>query len=74
MFAEIPTDKLVLALPLLVLPILPNLWGILHVHRNTFPTPQERAAWILALVVLPILGGVGYILFGRKRTQKTNLG
>lgn len=70
MFASIPQDKLLLAIPLLILPILPNLWSIMHLYRNTFPTPQERAAWIVAQVVLPVIGGLGYILFGRKRALK----
>ena len=67
MFASIPPDKLLLAIPLLLVPIIPNLWSIWHLYKNEFPTPQERAAWIVAQVVLPVLGGVGYILFGRKR-------
>jgi len=66
MFANIP----VWALPVLLLPIVPNLWAIWHLYKNEFPTPQERAAWILAQVVLPVIGGVGYILFGRKRALK----
>ncbi len=68
--AEIPQDKLLFALPLLFLPILPNLWAIWHVYKNEFSTPQERMAWIVAQVILPVLGGVGYILFGRTRVLK----
>lgn len=70
MFASIPPDKLLLAIPLLLVPIIPNMWSIWHLYKNEFPTPQERAAWIVAQVVLPVLGGVGYILFGRKRAIK----
>jgi hypothetical protein len=61
------TNIPVWAIPLLLLPILPNIWSIWHLNKNEFPTPQERAAWILAQVVLPVIGGLGYILFGRKR-------
>ena len=68
--AEIPQDKLLFILPLVILPILPNLWAIWHVHKNEFSTQQERAAWLLAQIFLPVLGGLAYILFGRTRTIK----
>jgi len=68
MFADIP----VWALPVLLVPIFPNLWSIWHLYKNEFPTNQERAAWIVAQVILPVIGGVGYILFGRKRALKKN--
>ena len=66
MFADIP----LWALPVLLVPIIPNLWSIMHLYKNEFPTQQERAAWIVVQVILPVLGGVGYILFGRKRALK----
>ncbi len=52
---------------LLVIPALPNLWGIWHAFKHTFPTGQERLLWICACVFVPVLGGVAYILFGRRR-------
>lgn len=68
--AEISKNEFLLALPLLVLPILPNLWAIWHLYKNEFPTTQERAAWLVAQVMLPVVGGLGYILLGRKRAIK----
>lgn len=70
MLAEIPMGKLIWAIPFLILPILPNLWSIVHVYRHNFSTPQERAAWLVALIVLPVLGGLVYIFFGVRRTKK----
>ena len=67
MIASIPPDKLLFAIPLLILPILPNLWSIWHLYRHEFPTPQEKMAWIVAQIVLPVVGGVGYVLFGITR-------
>ena len=66
MFADIP----LWALPVLLVPILPNMWSIWHLYKNEFPTHQERAAWIVAQVVLPVVGGLGYIVFGAKRAVK----
>lgn len=70
MFAEIPMDKLVWLIPLLILPILPNLWAIVHLYRHKFPTANERMAWLVALIVLPVIGGLGYIFFAVRRTSK----
>ena len=62
--------QLVLAASLLVLPMLPNLWSIWHIFNHDFRTPQERLAWLGAAVFLPVLGGLAYILWGRKHARK----
>lgn len=69
--SQIPQDKLPLLIALLALPILPNLLAIWHIFRNDFPTPQEKMAWIGGAVFLPVLGGVAYFLFGRKRVTRS---
>jgi len=63
----IPPEKLPLALIILAVPILPNLWAIWHIFRRDFATPQEKMAWLAAAVFLPVLGGLVYLFFGRKR-------
>jgi len=68
--AQIPQDKLPLLIALLALPILPNLWAIWHIFRNDFSTPQEKMAWAGGTVFLPVLGGIVYFLFGRKRVVR----
>ncbi len=62
--------ELVLALVLLAIPILPNLWSIWHAFHRDFPTVQEKMIWISVAVFIPVLGGVAYILFGRPRSRK----
>ncbi len=52
---------------ILLLPILPNLWAIWHIFKNDFRTPQEKMGWIGACVFLPVVGGLAYVLSGRKR-------
>ncbi len=49
------------------IPILPNLWAIRHAMFHTFATNQEKMMWIGAAVFIPVLGGLAYIFFGRKR-------
>lgn len=66
----IPADKLIYVLPLLLVPILPNLWAIWHIFRCDFKTPQEKMAWLAASVFIPILGGLAYVFWGRKRGKR----
>ena len=64
---SIGPEKLILYCALFGLPILPNLWAIWHIFRSDFATAQEKLAWLGAAVFLPVLGGVTYIILGRKR-------
>ena len=52
---------------LVALPILPNLWAIWHGFHHSFPSQQERLIWILLAVFVPVIGGIAYLLFGRRR-------
>lgn len=52
----------------LTLPILPNLWSIWHSYKHEFSSPMEKYGWMLAGVMLPVLGGTLYLLFGFRRT------
>lgn len=49
------------------LPILLNLWSIWHAWSHPFPTPQERSLWFVLAVFVPVIGGLAYILVGRRR-------
>lgn len=51
----------------LALPILPNLWSIWHVRNHNFPSDQEKSLWFLLAVFVPVLGGLIYIVSGRRR-------
>ncbi len=67
---DMPTSQLVLILGLLTLPILPNLWAIWHAFHSEFATPQEKMVWIAVSVFLPVLGGLTYLIWGRKRARR----
>lgn len=56
-------------LALLLVPALPNLWGIWHAFNHMFETPLERIVWIMACVFIPLLGGLAYLLFGWRRAH-----
>lgn len=69
LLAALP-GPLPLKLALLALPMLPNWWGIWHAYRHQFETEGERMLWMAACVLLPLLGGLAYILVGRARAMK----
>lgn len=52
---------------LILLAPIPSLWAIWDAFKRDFPTPQEKKGWLVLAIFVPILGGLAYILFGRKR-------
>lgn len=56
-------------LPLLALPILPNLWCIWHAYKSEFNNPAEKVLWMVAGVFIPVIGGLAYLLFGMRRAR-----
>ena len=54
-------------LAVLIIPMLPNLWCILQAGTKNFIHPAERKIWLMAGMFLPVLGGLAYLFWGRKR-------
>lgn len=52
-----------------LIPILPNFWSIWDIWNHSFPTPERRMGRLLLAVFAPVLGGLIYILFGRKQAM-----
>ena len=52
---------------LVMIPMIPTLWSLLHIWGYEFPTPQQRALWLVLVVFLPVIGGIIYIFTGRKK-------
>lgn len=51
-----------------LIPILPNLWGVWHIWSHDFGGDlQKKVLWLLPCVFLPVLGGLLYLFFGRRR-------
>lgn len=57
-------------LPLLAIPILPNLWSIWHAFHREFESVQEKQIWIMVATMLPVFGALAYIFFGIRRSRK----
>ncbi len=63
----IPGAPLWLTCIIIFLPTLPGFWAIWHSTTRRFATVQEQIAWIGLSMLVPVIGGLVYILFGRKR-------
>lgn len=44
-----------------------TLWAIWHAYWRDFDNPQEKFYWIMAAMFLPFIGGLAYLIIGRKR-------
>jgi hypothetical protein len=47
-----------------------SLLAIRDAFFRDFGSPQEKMFWVQLSVLVPILGGIVYFLFGRKRGRK----
>jgi len=66
---------LFLSVMLVILHILLQLAILVRVILRTHREPASRIAWVVIVVALPVLGIIGYILFGevnigRRRVQR----
>ena len=64
--------QMALLFALLALPILPNFIAIWHSFHREFPTHMEKMFWFLLAIFVPLLGGIIYCIWGRKRGRKTS--
>ncbi|MCK9240681.1 PLDc N-terminal domain-containing protein [Desulfocurvus sp.] len=48
-----------------------SFWAIWHAYWRVFPTSQEKALWLVGVVMLPVLGGLAYLFFGRNRGRSS---
>lgn len=67
---DMMTSQPLLFFALLSLPILPNLWAIWHSFHADFATHQEKMVWIAVSVFVPVLGGLAYLIWGRRRARR----
>ncbi|WP_300157929.1 PLDc N-terminal domain-containing protein [Solidesulfovibrio sp.] len=55
---------------LLIVAILPNYIAIWQSFHREFPSHLERMCWFLLAIFVPLLGGLAYLIWGRKRGRK----
>ncbi|MGE4553583.1 MAG: PLD nuclease N-terminal domain-containing protein [Desulfovibrionaceae bacterium] len=47
-----------------------SLFSIWDAFRREFKTTGEKLAWIQAAILVPFLGGLAYLFFGRNRGKR----
>ena len=47
-------------------------WAIWDAFRRQFKTTGEKMAWVQLAVLIPFLGGLTYLCFGKRRGKKNN--
>lgn len=67
LFPDWPSWMIVL---ILLVPMLPNLWCIFQAATKRFPSEMEQKAWIFVGMLFPVLGGLVYLVWGRRRVIK----
>ena len=69
-FRHMQPGQMALFIVLAFIPIVPSFWAIWHVFHRTFASVNEKMFWLGLSVFVPVLGGLIYLVFGRKRGQK----
>ncbi len=64
------STQMAVAIVVLVLVILPNYIAIWQSFHREFPSPLERMFWFLLAIFVPLLGGLVFLVWGRKRGRK----
>ena len=59
-----------LTLLVLLLPMVPTFWAIVDVAYRDFGSLKKKALWAGLVVFVPCLGGLVYLVFGRRQGTK----
>ncbi len=59
-----------LVILILLLPVVPTFWAIVDLGCRDFGTLKKKAIWGAFIVFVPCLGGLVYLIFGRRHGKK----
>lgn len=62
------TERIILLVALLFLPLIPTFWAILDIPRRKFASTKMKIIWFLTVSTLPFFGAVFYFLLARRHT------
>ena len=64
------TVNLIILLVILILPMVFTFWAIRDVAYGRFPTPQTKYIWLAVVTLLPVVGGLVYLVAGRSQRRE----
>ncbi len=59
-----------LTLLVFLLPMVPTIWAIVDVAYRDFGSVRKKAIWGVFVVVVPCIGGIVYLIFGRRQGKR----
>ena len=59
-----------ITLLILLLPMVPTFWAIVDIAYRDFGTLKKKALWGALIVFIPCLGGLVYLILGRRQGTK----
>lgn len=69
-FPDLTTGQWLLVAGVVGLFLLITWWAIWDAFRREFNTTGEKMAWVQVAVLVPFLGGLTYLFFGKRRGKK----
>ncbi|GHA74729.1 PLDc N-terminal domain-containing protein [Pontibacter akesuensis] len=55
---------------ILLIPLALWLWALIDVLRSDFKSGTDKLVWVVAIIFVPLLGALLYLLFGRSQKVK----
>ncbi|MDR2891765.1 MAG: PLDc N-terminal domain-containing protein [Deltaproteobacteria bacterium] len=66
----LPSVPMWIKVPVLLIPLLPNLWCIWQAARKTFPYSTEKMLWLGLGMFFPVIGGLIFLAVGQRRVVR----
>lgn len=61
---------ILLIILIFLLPMVPTVWAIVDMAYRDFGTLKKKALWGVFVICVPCLGGLVYLIFGRRQGKR----
>lgn len=67
---DLPANAWLMIIAVVGVFVLITWWAIRDAFRREFPSTNEKMFWIQLATLVPFLGGIIYMIYGKKRGRK----